>query len=80
MSFFNFYSALYSVTDVSPDSPDHYLVGHCIDGRILYPATGYLVLAWRSLAGSLGMAMEQTAVMFEDVTIHQATILPKKGE
>lgn len=61
-------------------SPDHYLVGHCIDGRILYPATGYLVLAWRSLAGSLGMAMEQTAVMFEDVTIHQATILPKKGE
>lgn len=80
MSFFNFYSALYSVTDVSPDSPDHYLVGHCIDGRILYPATGYLVLAWRSLAGSLGMAMEQTAVMFEEVTIHQATILPQKGE
>lgn len=80
MSFYYFYSALYSVTDVSPDSPDHYLVGHCIDGRILYPATGYLVLAWRSLAGSLGMAMEQTAVMFEEVTIHQATILPQKGE
>ncbi|EOB07192.1 Fatty acid synthase, partial [Anas platyrhynchos] len=71
-------ASVYNI-DVSPDSPDHYLVGHCIDGRILYPATGYLVLAWRSLAGSLGMAMEQTAVMFEDVTIHQATILPKKG-
>ncbi|KAM6049680.1 fatty acid synthase isoform 2-T2 [Theristicus caerulescens] len=65
--------------DVSPDSPDHYLVGHCIDGRILYPATGYLVLVWRTLARSLGMAMEQTAVRFEEVTIHQATILPKKG-
>ncbi|NXO90855.1 FAS synthase, partial [Certhia brachydactyla] len=65
--------------DVSPDSPDHYLVGHCIDGRVLYPATGYLVLAWRTLARSLGMAMEEMAVKFEDVTIHQATIIPKKG-
>ncbi|NWT56328.1 FAS synthase, partial [Erythrocercus mccallii] len=65
--------------DVSPDSPDHYLIGHCIDGRILYPATGYLVLAWRTLARSLGMAMEEMAVIFEDVTIHQATIIPKKG-
>ncbi|NXK65451.1 FAS synthase, partial [Sylvietta virens] len=65
--------------DVSPDSPDHYLIGHCIDGRVLYPATGYLVLAWRTLARSLGMAMEEMAVMFEDVTIHQATIIPKKG-
>ncbi|NXD41691.1 FAS synthase, partial [Copsychus sechellarum] len=65
--------------DVSPDSPDHYLTGHCIDGRVLYPATGYLVLAWRTLARSLGMAMEEMAVTFEDVTIHQATIIPKKG-
>uniref|UniRef100_A0A8C6ZHS1 Fatty acid synthase n=1 Tax=Nothoprocta perdicaria TaxID=30464 RepID=A0A8C6ZHS1_NOTPE len=71
-------ASVYNI-DVSPDSPDHYLVDHCIDGRVLYPATGYLVLAWRTLARSLGMGMEQTAVTFEDVTIHQATILPKKG-
>uniref|UniRef100_A0A8B9MP20 Fatty acid synthase n=1 Tax=Accipiter nisus TaxID=211598 RepID=A0A8B9MP20_9AVES len=72
-------ASVYNI-DVSPDSADHYLVGHCIDGRVLYPATGYLVLAWRTLAQSLGMAMEQMAVMFEEVTIHQATILPKKGK
>ncbi|NXX35212.1 FAS synthase, partial [Nicator chloris] len=71
-------ASVYSI-DVSPDSPDHYLIGHCIDGRVLYPATGYLVLAWRTLARSLGMAMEEMAVLFEDVTIHQATIIPKKG-
>ncbi|KFQ45994.1 Fatty acid synthase [Nestor notabilis] len=71
-------ASVYSI-DLSPDSPDHYLVGHCIDGRVLYPATGYLVLAWRTLARSLGMAMEQMAVTFEEVTIHQATILPKNG-
>ncbi|NXH15465.1 FAS synthase, partial [Bucco capensis] len=71
-------ASVYNI-DVSPSSPDHYLVGHCIDGRVLYPATGYLVLAWRTLARSLGTAMEQVPVMFEDVTIHQATILPQKG-
>ncbi|XP_055553792.1 fatty acid synthase [Falco cherrug] len=71
-------ASVYNI-DVSPESPDHYLVGHCIDGRVLYPATGYLVLAWRTLARSLGMAVERTTVMLEEVTIHQATILPKKG-
>lgn len=25
------------------DDYQKYLVGHCIDGRILYPATGYIV-------------------------------------
>uniref|UniRef100_A0A8C3MRM7 Fatty acid synthase n=1 Tax=Geospiza parvula TaxID=87175 RepID=A0A8C3MRM7_GEOPR len=71
-------ASVYNI-DVSPDSPDHYLIGHCIDGRVLYPATGYLVLAWRTLARSLGVAMDEMAVTFEDVTIHQATIIPKKG-
>ncbi|XP_041321888.1 fatty acid synthase [Pyrgilauda ruficollis] len=71
-------ASVYNI-DVSPESPDHYLIGHCIDGRVLYPATGYLVLAWRTLARSLGVAMEEMAVIFEDVTIHQATIIPKKG-
>ncbi|NXF89098.1 FAS synthase, partial [Eubucco bourcierii] len=71
-------ASIYNI-DVSPGSPDHYLVGHCIDGRVLYPATGYLVLAWRTLARTIGTAMEQIAVTFEEVTIHQATILPKNG-
>lgn len=66
--------------DASPDSPDHYLVDHCIDGRVLFPATGYLCLVWRTLARRLGQDMEQTPVLFEDVILHQATILPKTGE
>ncbi|PIO30635.1 hypothetical protein AB205_0176750 [Aquarana catesbeiana] len=64
---------------MNPDSPDIFMSGHCIDGRVLYPATGYLVLAWRTLARSLGVVMEQTPVIFEEVTIHRATILPKTG-
>ncbi|XP_046888952.1 fatty acid synthase isoform X1 [Hypomesus transpacificus] len=65
--------------DMNPESPDYYMIGHCIDGRVLYPATGYLFLAWRTLVRSLGVVMETTPVTFEDVTIHRATILPKTG-
>ncbi|XP_029454886.1 fatty acid synthase [Rhinatrema bivittatum] len=71
-------STVYNV-DMNPESPDYYMIGHCIDGRVLYPATGYLVLAWRTLARSLGVVMEQTPVIFEEVTIHRAVILPKTG-
>lgn len=71
-------AAVYTI-DTSPESPEHYLVDHCIDGRVIFPATGYLCLAWRTLARRLGLAMEQLPVVFEDVTLHQATILPKSG-
>ena len=65
--------------DISPSSRDNYLEGHCIDGRVLFPATGYLVLAWKTLAKSAGLLLEHTPVAFADVTIHRATILPKNG-
>ncbi|KAG8507553.1 Fatty acid synthase [Galemys pyrenaicus] len=68
----------YSI-DTNAESPDHYLLDHCIDGRALFPATGYLCLAWRMLARTLGQDAGQLPVVFEDVTLHQATILPKTG-
>ncbi|KAM4525063.1 fatty acid synthase isoform 2-T2 [Odontesthes bonariensis] len=71
-------ATIYNI-ETDPESADHYLIGHCIDGRILYPATGYLVLAWRTLIRSRGVVMDTTPINFEDVTIHRATILPKNG-
>lgn len=53
---------------------------HRLDGRVLFPATGYLCLVWRTLARALDRNTEQMPVAFEDVTLHQATILPKTGE
>lgn len=65
--------------DITPGTEDEYLVGHAIDGRVLFPATGYLVLAWKQLARTLNQQFGQSAIAFEDVGIHRATILPPSG-
>jgi len=62
------------------DLEDEYLTGHTIDGRILYPATGYLMLAWKMLAKIKGQFHDKIPVEFENVTLHRATILPKTGQ
>ncbi|XP_037571297.2 LOW QUALITY PROTEIN: fatty acid synthase-like [Dermacentor silvarum] len=65
--------------DLEANSADQYLTGHRPDGRVLYPGTGYLVLAWRSLARRCGKPLNQVPVVFDDVTLFRATILPKTG-
>nr|WLV27769.1 fatty acid synthase [Panonychus citri] len=59
---------------------DQYLEGHCIDGRILFPATGYLMLAWKMLAKIKGRFHDKIPVEFENVVLQRATILPKNGQ
>uniref|UniRef100_A0AAG5DUW7 Fatty acid synthase n=1 Tax=Anopheles atroparvus TaxID=41427 RepID=A0AAG5DUW7_ANOAO len=58
---------------------DAYLAGHTIDGRVLFPATGYLTLAWRTFAKMRGADLEKTPVVIENAVFHRATILPKDG-
>ncbi|GFT81890.1 fatty acid synthase, partial [Nephila pilipes] len=63
----------------SEDSSEKYLLDHCVDGRILYPACGYLLLAWKALAEMVHKDYESLPVVFEDVAIHRATIVSKSG-
>ncbi|GAB0090084.1 Fatty acid synthase [Sergentomyia squamirostris] len=55
---------------------DEYLAGHNFDGRVLFPATGYIFLAWRQYAKSLENQFDHVPVVFENVVFHRATILP----
>ncbi|XP_053996082.1 fatty acid synthase [Hylaeus anthracinus] len=64
--------------DLSKES-DAFLSGHKIDGRVLFPATGYLVLVWKTLAKIRGLDYEQLPVIFENVSFLRATIMPKEG-
>ena len=51
------------------------LPDHCIDGNIIFPATGYLMLAWRHLAGLRGRIWNQLPVVFEDVQFRRPVFL-----
>lgn len=56
-----------------------FIIGHVIDGRNLFPATGYLVLVWESFAIMRGKLMNEMKVVFEDVKYIRATTIPKEG-
>ncbi|CAH1399526.1 unnamed protein product [Nezara viridula] len=58
---------------------DSFIVGHTIDGRVLFPATGYLTLIWKTFAKVQGTQMEETPIILENVQFHRATIMPKEG-
>ncbi|CAK0786732.1 hypothetical protein CVIRNUC_009946 [Coccomyxa viridis] len=49
-----------------------FLADHVVDGRILMPATSYLVTAWEALASQQETTMEELPVSFDDVSIVQA--------
>ncbi|XP_067011949.2 fatty acid synthase [Anabrus simplex] len=65
--------------DVS-DPRDSYFKGHNIDGRNLFPATGYLYLAWEMLAQLNGSAANLFNVHFKHVRFNRATHIPQEGK
>ncbi|XP_062548542.1 fatty acid synthase-like [Armigeres subalbatus] len=63
---------------ISLDSQEfNHIVGHCIDGRILFPATGYLQLVWELLAYLRNRDLIDYPVEFENVRFSRATSLMK---
>ncbi|XP_023310798.1 fatty acid synthase-like [Anoplophora glabripennis] len=65
--------------NISNEQHSH-LAGHNIDGRVLMPATGYLELAWRTLAQLHLKDPENLPVIAENVIFKRATVLPPRTE
>ncbi|XP_022831505.1 fatty acid synthase [Spodoptera litura] len=61
------------------DEDSEYMAGHVVDGRNLYPATGYLVLVWETLGMMMGELYTEVSVVFENVRFQRATNIPKEG-
>ena len=47
---------------------------HNVDGRVLMPATSYVVTAWEAAAAAAEKPMAEFPVSFQDVAIHQAVV------
>lgn len=62
---------------VAKDNDWSFLTGHVIDGRNLFPATGYLNFVWETQSMVVGMMMSDMQIVFEDVKFHRATTLSK---
>ncbi|CAH1160281.1 unnamed protein product [Phaedon cochleariae] len=56
-----------------------YVDGHVIDGRNLFPATGYLYLVWETLCEANDVPMNIRDVVFENCKFLRATSVPPKG-
>ncbi|OXU23005.1 hypothetical protein TSAR_015483 [Trichomalopsis sarcophagae] len=61
------------------DEDFEFVAGHVIDGRNLFPATGYLALIWETIGMMRGELYTEVSVIFEDVKFLRATTVPKEG-
>ncbi|KAG5865371.1 Fatty acid synthase, partial [Gonioctena quinquepunctata] len=61
------------------DTEWSYIDGHVIDGRNLFPASGYLFLAWKTLCMIDGDASSSRNVVFENCRFMRGTTVPSKG-
>ena len=57
-----------------PGGEHAFLVDHNVDGRVLMPATSYVVTAWEAAAAAAEKPMAEFPVAFADVAIHQAVV------
>ena len=64
-----------NVTINIKSNEDSFYSGHCIDGNILFPATGYLMLAWRIYAATLAKPWNEVPVVWEQVMFKRAVFL-----
>ncbi|KAJ8024884.1 Fatty acid synthase [Holothuria leucospilota] len=65
--------------NIGEDGKDTFIKDHNIDGRVLYPATGYIVLAWQAIANMMKTQPEKLSIEFGDITIHRATVVSESG-
>jgi len=54
---------------------DAFLFDHKIDGRVLFPATGYLMMAWTAFAKLNNFCVYDCPIEFRDVSFERATVM-----
>ncbi|EFA05248.1 Fatty acid synthase-like Protein [Tribolium castaneum] len=65
--------------DIGLMDENSYLEGHVIDGRNLFPATGYLNIIWEIIAKERYAQPIHLPIVFENCKFVRATTMPKAG-
>ena len=58
---------------------DAFYSGHSVDDNVLFPATGFLMLAWKAYAASIAQTWNNVPVIFEHVQFNRALFLNEQG-
>merc|ERR1719357_964331 len=66
--------------DLTENGDADWLNGHVLNGIKLFPGTGYLCIAWQAMANKHNTKFEKLPVVFENVHIIRATMLPHDGK
>jgi hypothetical protein len=53
----------YTIDPAAAESKDKFYLDHKVDGRVLFPFTGHIVLAWNALARIKAMDQNKTQVI-----------------
>ena len=74
--FFSLYRESNNCISIDINKPEFkYLRGHKIDGRVLFPASGFLFFAWQSFVKNRGRSVQDLDVDMTEVVISRACIL-----
>ncbi|KMQ87022.1 fatty acid synthase [Lasius niger] len=57
---------------------DAYLAGHKVDGKLIFPAAGLILMTWKTFANLLDKDFERLPVIFENILFQRATFVPEK--
>ncbi|XP_061709202.1 fatty acid synthase-like isoform X2 [Cydia pomonella] len=67
-----------NVVEYNLNNPeDAFFFGYNIDGRTLFPATGYLTLMWMTMAKMQKVKIEEAAVVIENMQLRRATVISR---
>ena len=68
-----------TVTKLSLDADDKYLLDHKVNSQALYPAAGLVWCAWDALAKNQGKQLSETPATITNMEIITATMLYRNG-